>query len=102
MIESKVEYMKTRVPELIKEGNDIGVSAAMASVEWETNQVKAEEFEVSEEYSIEFSGEITETGFMGITQEDMTIADKTFAEIFALLGCVPGKRYEIEVCVEEA
>ena len=109
MIESKIEYMKIRVPELIMGGNDIGASTAMASSEWEENQAAAflpvrasEDIEVSCECSIEFTAEVTDGGFKGILQEEALFADKTFAEIFAMLKCEPGKRYEIEISVEEA
>jgi len=43
----------------------------------------------------------TDVGFDGVTQEDSLFGDKSFSEIFAMLGAEPGKRYEIEICIEE-
>ena len=97
--QDRKSYMESCVPKLIKEGKNPDQSVAMCSSMWEA---KAEEdMEICEESSIEFSASVTDVGFDGVTQEDSLFGDKSFSEIFAMLGCEPGKRYEIEICVEE-
>lgn len=97
--QNRKEYMEACVPKLIKEGKTSDQAVAVCSSMWEAKA--SEEIEVSSERSVEFTAEVTEEGFKGVTQEEALFPDKSFAEIFAMLKCEPGKRYEIEICIEE-
>ena len=93
-------YMESCVPELIKEGKSSDQAVAICSSMWEAKAADMS-IEVCSENSIEFTAEVTDNGFKGITQEESLFQDMTFAQMFAALKCEPGKRYEIEICVEE-
>lgn len=97
---SKKLYMENVVPNLMREGKSPDEAISIASELW----AKAEEgptIEVCSENSIEFSAEVTSTGFSTVVQEEDVLEDMTFAQAFAALKCEPGKRYEIEISVEE-
>jgi hypothetical protein len=97
--QSRKEYTEARVPELIRQGKTPNQAIAEVNSMWEA--LASEEMEVSYEKSLEFTAEITSNGFKGITNEESLFPDKSFAELFAMFGCEPGKRYEIEICIEE-
>ena len=97
--QNRKDYMENCVPKLIKEGKNPDQAVAVCSSMWEA---KAEEdMEICKENSIEFSASVTDMGFEGITHEESLFGDKSFSEILAMLGTEPGKRYEIEICIEE-
>lgn len=56
--------------------------------------------EICKEKSVEFSAEITDTGFTGVVQDETLLNDITFSELLKNL-CEPGKRYCFEICAEE-
>jgi hypothetical protein len=97
--QSRKEYTEDRVPELIRQGKTPNQAIAEVNSMWEA--LASEDMETCKESSIEFSASVTDVGFEGVTQEDSLFGDKSFSEILAMLGAEPGKRYEIEICIEE-
>ena len=99
--ESKKTYIERCVPKLISEGRDPDQAVAICNSMW----AKAQEepiLEVSTEKSVEFEAEVTSDGFKMIVIEETPIESLTFAAVFAAFGCEAGKRYEIEICIEES
>ena len=97
--QNRKDYMETCVPKLIKEGKNPDQAVAVCSSMWEAKA--SDELEVSSEQSIEFTSEVTDTGFKEVLQEENIFPDMTFTQVFSMLKCEPGKRYEIEISVEE-
>ena len=100
MGQDRKAYMESCVPKLIKEGKSSDQSVAICSSMWEAKAADMS-IEVCSEYSLEFTAEVIDGGFKGVTQEESLFQDMTFSQVFAMLKCEPGKRYEIEICVEE-
>ena len=100
--QSRKEYTEDRVPQLIREGKTPNQAIAEVNAMWELYVAEAREaqLEICTERSIEFSAEI-DGAFKNISQEDLVFPERSFSEVFAMLGCEPGKRYEIEICIEE-
>ena len=101
---SKKQYIENVVPTLTREGKTLDEAVAHASDLWDKSiSLESQQaFEVCFENSLEFTAEVTSTGFKTIVQEEDIFPDMTFAQVFTILKCEPGKRYEIEICVEEA
>ena len=97
--QTKKEYTEARVPQLIREGKTPSQAISECNTMWAT--VKEAQLEVCTEKSIEFSAEIGDGAFINMSQEDVVLSKRTFAEVLSMLGCEPGKRYEIEISVEE-
>jgi hypothetical protein len=104
MKSAKKKYIEDVVPNLIREGKSPDEAISTASKLWEKSIALESEqaLEVCYESSLEFTAEVTSTGFKTVLQEEDVLEDMTFAQAFAALKCEPGKRYEIEICVEEA
>jgi hypothetical protein len=104
MKSAKKKYIESVVPTLAREGKTLDEAVAHASELWEKSIALESEqaLEVCYESSLEFTAEVTSTGFKTVVQEGDVIEEMTFAQAFAAFKCEPGKRYEIEICVEEA
>lgn len=100
---SKKQYIESVVPTLAREGKTLDEAVAHASELWDKSiSLESQQaLEVRSENSLEFTAEVTSTGFKTIVQEEDVLEDMTFAQAFAALKCEPGKRYEIEISVEE-
>ena len=103
MQSAKKQYIESVVPTLTREGKTLDEAVAHASVLWEKSIAleSQQALEVCSESSLEFTAEVTSDGFKTVVQEEDVFEDMTFAQAFAALKCEPGKRYEIEICVEE-
>lgn len=103
--QTKKEYTEARVPQLIREGKTPDQAIAECNAMWEAARDKYGDnepsIEVCTEKSLEFSAEIGDGIFINMSQEDVVLPKRTFAEVLTMLGCEPGKRYEIEISVEE-
>lgn len=103
--QSRKEYTEARVPQLIREGKTPSQAIAECNAMWALARDKYGDnepsIEVCTEKSIEFSAEIGDGTFINMSQEDVVLSKRTFGEVLSMLGCEPGKRYEIEICVEE-
>lgn len=95
---TKKEYTETVVPQLIRDGRTPSQAIAECNTMWAA--ARESQLEVCTERSIEFSAEV-DGAFKNISQEDLVFPERSFSEVFAMLGCEPGKRYEIEISVEE-
>lgn len=98
--QTKKQYMEWIVPQLIQEGKTPEQAIAECKIAW-ADYAAEQSIEICSETSVEFTAEVTADGFKTVLQEENIFADMTFAQVFAMLNCEPGKRYEIEICVEE-
>lgn len=102
--ESKKTYMERCVPKLIDEGRNPDQAVAICNSMFLKKAKGAEMgLEVSTEKSVEFEAEVSSDGFKMVTVEDgPPMESLSFAEILTAFGCEAGKRYKIEICIEES
>jgi hypothetical protein len=97
---NRKEHMENSVAQLVREGKTPNEAVAIAIEQFRALS-ENEPMEVCKEMKLEFSGDFSESGFSKIVQEEAPYDDTSLADLFKILGCQPGKRYEVEICVEE-